>query len=80
MGIDGFHLGAICARPKLELCLGQVGQRWFLWEERPAPKFGASGFTPTFQNNLAIPIKNHDGCVCKEHSATGINKRSQSNE
>jgi len=37
-------------------------------------------FAPTFQNNLAIPIKSNDDCVRQEHSATGINKRSQSNE
>ena len=74
------HLGAIRARPKLELCFGQVGRRWYLCKERPVPKFGAGGLAPTFKNNFAIPIECNDCCVRKEHSATCIDKGSQSNE
>ena len=74
------HVGAIRARPKLELCFGQVGRRWYLCEERPVPKFGAGGLAPTFKNNFAIPIECNDCCVRKEHSATCIDKGSQSNE
>jgi len=74
------HLGAIRARPKLESCFGKVRRWWYLCKERPVPKFGAGGVAPTFKNNFAIPIECNDCCVRKEHSATCIDKESQSNE
>jgi len=40
----------------------------------------AGGLAPTFKNNFAIPIECNDCCVRKEHSATCIDKGSQSNE
>ena len=78
--VGGRPVKAIRARPKLELCFGQVGQRWYLYKERSVPKFGAGGLAPTFKNNFAIPIECNDCCVRKEHSATCIDKGSQSNE
>jgi len=43
------------------------------------PKFGAGGLAPTFKNNFAIPIECNNCCVRREHSATCIDKGSQSN-
>jgi len=59
-GVGGRPVEAILARPKLELCFGQVGQRWYLYKERSVPKFGAGGLASTFKNNFAIPIECND--------------------
>ena len=59
-GVGGRPVEAILTRPKLELCFGQVGQRWYLYKERSVPKFGAGGLASTFKNNYAIPIECND--------------------